>query len=207
MQQDWATNPSNSLSGDTGNSAELTGNGARYSALTAGGGMNQYLTPNVAQNRRLYAVAPLGMRRNYGAASSVYGSYGKHGGQSLSLQIEIGFNSCPINITGGSSSFGLGDFLTGDFDIGIDGDLLVAGIAAAAAAFFLATYIAVTTGRKKRDVTGSGYTNTREPEAASQSNHGLFSSFLPDWISGKKSYESTNKTTAVAYKCFKGVVY
>ena len=42
------------------------------------------------------------------------------------------------------------NFLSGDFDIGIDGDLLLAGIAAAAAAFFYAVYGAITTGRKKR---------------------------------------------------------
>merc|ERR1719331_3238033 len=52
---------------------------------------------------------------------------------------------------GGGGSFLNGiNFLSGDFDVGIDGDLLLAGIAAAAAAFFYAVYGAITAGRKKR---------------------------------------------------------
>ena len=57
-------------------------------------------------------------------------------------------------------------FLSGNFDVGFDGDLLLAGIAAAAAAFYFAIYGAITSGRKKRsDSSGFG--------------------ILPEWLSGK----------------------
>ena len=56
------------------------------------------------------------------------------------------------------------EFLSGDFDVGVDGDLLIAGIAAAAAAFFFLTYGAITAGRKKRSSDGYG--------------------ILPSWLSG-----------------------
>ena len=59
------------------------------------------------------------------------------------------------------------DLLSGTFDVGIDGDLLIAGLAAAAAAFFFFVYAAITTGRKKRDVESSG--------------------IFPEWFSGTKS--------------------
>ena len=64
------------------------------------------------------------------------------------------------------------DFLSGDFDIGIDGDLLTAGIAAAAAAFFFLTYGAITAGkkRKKRSV---------------EDDNQIQSGFWPNWIMGK----------------------
>jgi hypothetical protein len=51
----------------------------------------------------------------------------------------------------------------------------LAGIAAAAAAAFFATYVAITTGRKKRDTTGTG--------------NNASSSFLPDWVSGMKCFD------------------
>ena len=62
------------------------------------------------------------------------------------------------------NNFGGIDFLTGDFDVGIDGDFLIAGIAAAAAAFFFLTYGAITAGRKKRSSDGYG--------------------ILPNWLTG-----------------------
>ena len=57
-----------------------------------------------------------------------------------------------------SGSFGArgGSGLTGDYDIAVDGDLLLAGIAAAGAIFFYLIYNAITAGkRKKRSVRGS----------------------------------------------------
>ena len=58
-----------------------------------------------------------------------------------------------------SGSFGGrggGSGLTGDYDIAVDGDLLLAGIAAAGAIFFYLIYNAITAGkRKKRSVRGS----------------------------------------------------
>ena len=59
-----------------------------------------------------------------------------------------------INNRAGGGQFGL-SFAAGDFDVGIDGDLLLAGIAAAAALFFYATYAAITgRKRKKRSISG-----------------------------------------------------
>ena len=68
------------------------------------------------------------------------------------------------------------DFLSGDFDIGIDGDLLTAGIAAAAAAFFFLTYGAITAGkkRKKRDL---------------ETDNQIQSGFWPNWIMGTCGYK------------------
>ena len=76
---------------------------------------------------------------------------------------------------GGGGSFLNGiNFLSGDFDVGIDGDLLLAGIAAAAAAFFYAVYGAITAGRKrKRSV----------QESTNSAGFGI----LPDWLSGNKN--------------------
>ena len=92
--------------------------------------------------RRMMQVAP---SQGYG-----YGSYGYTKGNGLN---------------------GI-DFLSGDFDIGIDGDLLTAGIAAAAAAFFFLTYGAITAGkkRKKRSV---------------EDDNQIQSGFWPNWIMGK----------------------
>ena len=60
-------------------------------------------------------------------------------------------------------------FLSGNFDVGFDGDLLLAGIAAGAAAFYFAIYGAITSGRKKRSDRISG-------------GFGI----LPEWLSGKE---------------------
>ena len=65
------------------------------------------------------------------------------------------------------------DFLSGDFDVGIDGDLLTAGIAAAAAAFFFLTYGAITAGKKKRKKRSEDETYTDQ------------ASWIPSWITGK----------------------
>ena len=96
--------------------------------------------------RRMMQVAP---SQGYG-----YGSYGYTKGNGLN---------------------GI-DFLSGDFDIGIDGDLLTAGIAAAAAAFFFLTYGAITAGkkRKKRSV---------------EDDNQIQSGFWPNWIMGKLKIE------------------
>ena len=64
------------------------------------------------------------------------------------------------------------DFLSGDFDVGIDGDLLTAGIAAAAAAFFFLTYGAITAGKKKRKKRSENETYTDQ------------ASWIPTWITG-----------------------
>ena len=75
---------------------------------------------------------------------------------------------------GGGGSFLNGiNFLSGDFDVGIDGDLLLAGIAAAAAAFFYAVYGAITAGRKRK-------------RSVQQSNSAGYFGILPEWLSGNK---------------------
>ena len=67
------------------------------------------------------------------------------------------------------------DFLSGDFDVGIDGDLLTAGIAAAAAAFFFLTYGAITAGKKKR----------KKRSEIDEDFHTNQSPWIPTWITGK----------------------
>ena len=77
----------------------------------------------------------------------------------------------------GNNGFGI-SFLSGNFDVGIDGDLLIGGIAAAAAVFFFTTYQAITGRRRKRSV--------------EEDKSGI----LPDWLSGKAkiTYLDTIKT-------------
>ena len=83
----------------------------------------------------------------------------------------FGFSrSGSFGYTKGNPFMGI-DFLSGDFDVGVDGDLLIAGIAAAAAAFFFLTYGAITAGRKKRSSDGNG--------------------FLPSWLKGNSQKYST----------------
>ena len=50
----------------------------------------------------------------------------------------------------GSYGGGGGGGFSGDFDIAVDGDLLLAGIAAAGAAFFYLIYNAITAGKRKK---------------------------------------------------------
>ena len=74
-----------------------------------------------------------------------------------------GYGYGSYGYTNGNGLNGI-DFLSGDFDVGIDGDLLTAGIAAAAAAFFFLTYGAIRAGRKKRSSDSIG--------------------ILPSWLTG-----------------------
>jgi len=109
----------------------------------------------LAGNRRVMALAGNNGYGNFG-----YGNIDRGGG-------------------GGGGSFLNGiNFLSGDFDVGIDGDLLLAGIAAAAAAFFYAVYGAITAGRKKRSTPLNSNTGMFPNRISSDSG------ILPTWLSG-----------------------
>ena len=73
----------------------------------------------------------------------------------------------------GSYGGGGGGGFSGDFDIAVDGDLILAAIAAAGAAFFYFTYNAITAGKRKK---------RSDVEPNLDSNLGFS---LPSWLTGK----------------------
>ena len=88
---------------------------------------------------------------------------------------------------GNSGPLALGN---GDFDIAIDGDLVLAGIAAAGAAFFWTIYNAITAGKRKRRKRSDGI-SLATPEGAN--NDDLeWNAILPSWLTGKIDFWNCN---------------